>query len=135
MSKTGRDFQRLAELRSREAKALLKSRYKQGAYYFGGLAIECALKACIAKKTKKHDFPKNVKIAQKVYSHDLSELLKVTELEIALETAMKADPTLAAHWGVVKGWKVESRYETSGLNGKDMIDGMDGVLQWIRLHW
>ncbi len=114
---------------------MLNSRHKQGAYYFGGLAIECALKACIAKKTRRHDFPKSVKLAQKVYSHDLSELLKVTELETALETAMRANPTLAAHWGVVKGWKVESRYEASGLNGQDMTDGADGVLQWIRLHW
>lgn len=135
MSKNRRDFQRLAGLRAREAKALMKSRCKEGAYYLAGMATECALKACIAKKTKRHDFPRSVKDAQEVYSHDLAKLLKVAELERALDAAMKADPTLATNWGVVKAWKVESRYETSGLNGKDMVAATDGVLQWIKLHW
>src|SRR6266704_2273860 len=77
MTKTRRDFQRLAELRAKEAAALAKSRNQQGAYYLGGFAIECALKACIAKKTRRHDFPADKTYAGKVYTHDLNELLKL----------------------------------------------------------
>lgn len=51
------DLQNLAELRINEAKLLLDRGFYQGAYYVAGYAIECALKACIAKKTQQFDFP------------------------------------------------------------------------------
>jgi hypothetical protein len=44
-----RDFRTLAELRAEEARVLLRSRRQLGAYYLAGYAVECALKACIAK--------------------------------------------------------------------------------------
>ena len=50
-----KDFQRLSALRLKEAKALLG--YFHGAYYLTGYAAECALKACIAKRTQKYNFP------------------------------------------------------------------------------
>ncbi len=46
------DFQRLTRLRLDEAKVLLANERYQGAYYLIGYAVECALKACIAKQTK-----------------------------------------------------------------------------------
>jgi hypothetical protein len=52
-----RDFQRLAKLRAAEAGALVRSRKEIGAYYLAGYAVECALKACVAKATKRHEFP------------------------------------------------------------------------------
>jgi HEPN domain-containing protein len=36
------DFQKLAELRIREAKVLLDSKHYEGAYYLAGYAVECA---------------------------------------------------------------------------------------------
>lgn len=136
--KTRKDFQRLAELRAKEANALVRSRNQHGAYYLTGLAVECALKARIAKKTRRHDFPADAKHASKVYSHDLTELLKLADLADQLDKDMKTNPQLAANWGVIKAWRIDCRYETSGLNGKDMVDSLnspDGVLQWIKLHW
>ena len=136
--KTRRDFQRLTELRAREATALTRSRNPQGAYYLAGFAVECALKACIAKKTRRHDFPADAKHAGRVYSHDLTELLKLADLDSQLDRDMRGNPRLAANWGVVKAWRIECRYETSGLNGKDMVDSLsspDGVLTWIKLRW
>lgn len=117
---------------------LAKGGKEQGAYYLAGFAIECALKACIAKKTRKHDFPDN-KYAAKVYTHDLSELLKLAELDKPLDRDVKTNLRLAAYWGVVKVWNVDSRYETARLNGKDMVAAVtsptDGVLQWIKQYW
>jgi len=129
----------LAQLRASEAGLLARGSKEHGAYYLGGFAIECALKACIAKKTKRHDFPKDRVYAGRVYSHDLIELLKLAELDRELDKEIKRNARLAANWGVVKDWKVECRYETSGLNGQDMVTAVtsatDGVLQWIKLYW
>jgi hypothetical protein len=139
LRKTRRDFQRLAELRAREAKTLAKAGNQHGAYYhLGGFAIECALKACIARQTRRYDFPADAGYARSVYSHDLNELLKLARLNDQLDKDMRARPQLATNWGVAKGWKVDSRYEISGLNGKDMVaavDSSDGVLEWIKLYW
>ncbi len=137
-TKTRKDFQRLIELRTKEATTLARSRNQQGAYYFAGLAVECALKACIAKKTRRHDFPADAKHAGRVYSHDLTELLKLAGLDAQLDRDIRGNPQLAANWGVVKAWRVGSRYETTGLNGKDMVDSLespDGVLTWIKQRW
>jgi hypothetical protein len=75
----------LAELRAKEATALARSHNQQGAYYLAGFAVECALKACIAKKTRRHDFPADAKHAGRVYSHDLTELLKLADLADQLD--------------------------------------------------
>ena len=125
-------------MRAREADALAKNGNEEGAYYLGGLAVECALKACIAKKMKRHDFPLTAKDANRVYTHDLSELLKLAELEGHLDTAMRRNRALTENWSIVQSWKVESRYETSGLKGTDLVaavNSADGVLPWIRRRW
>lgn len=138
MRKTRKDFQRLAELRADEAASLAKTRKHQGAYYLGGLAVECALRACVAKKTRRHEFPPDAKYAYKVYTHNLEELLKLAQLEAHLAKDITSNPQLATNWGIVKGWSTDSRYETSGLNGRDMVaavNAADGVLQWIKRYW
>jgi hypothetical protein len=125
-------------MRARESRVLVKNGKENGAYYLGGFAVECALKACIAKKTNRYDFPGDTKYAAKVYSHNLSELLKLGGLDGHLDLAMRSDALLAANWGVVKSWDVSSRYELSGLNGTDMaaaVGSRNGVLKWIRQYW
>jgi len=135
---TRQQLQRLADLRTQDAAALVKTRRLQGAYYLAGYAVECALKACIAKETKRHEFPPKAKYVQGVYTHDLESLLKHAGLEKALENDSKTNATLAANWGVVKLWREESRYVLSGLKGKDIclaLTGPDGVLTWIKQRW
>ena len=51
------DFRQLALCRLEEAEVLLRTRKFSGAYYLAGYAIECALKARLAKQTKRYDFP------------------------------------------------------------------------------
>ena len=133
-----KEFQILAELRVHEAGLLLKNGAEQGAYYLGGFAVECALKACIAKQTEQHEFPPDRKYTDKAYSHDLKELLKLAGLGDRLVADMVGKPGLGASWNVVKDWSVESRYETSGLKAMEMYNAVtspDGVLRWLRLHW
>lgn len=133
-----RDFQRLADLRAGEAGALVRSRKEMGAYYVAGYAVECALKACIAKTTKRYEFPPKNDYVRKLYSHNLEELLRIAGLEKQLEADSKANPDLAINWGVVKSWNEESRYITSGLKGRDLyaaISGPNGILLWIKQRW
>ncbi len=138
LRKTRRDFQRLAEIRAKEAATLAKTGNQQGAYYLAGFAVECALKACIAKKTRRHDFPADKDYAGKVYTHNLDQLLKLAHLEAQLYEDIETRPQLGANWNIVRDWRIDCRYETIRLGGKEMtlaVNSADGVLQWIKLHW
>src|SRR5579884_1768520 len=105
------DLQRLAGTRIREAKALFKAGEYSGAYYLAGYAVECALKACIAKGTLKHDFPDKDR-AHKSYVHSPSELIKVADLFGDLQSDVRRISALEASWNVVVKWSERSRYET-----------------------
>jgi HEPN domain-containing protein len=133
------DLQRLAGIRIREAKALFKAGEYSGAYYLAGYAVECALKACIAKETLKHDFPDKDR-ANKSYVHSPSELIKVAELYRDLQMDGATNPALDANWNVVTKWSERSRYETwSRSEAKALIEAVsrkgNGVLPWIRRRW
>jgi HEPN domain-containing protein len=69
-----KELQKLAAVRLREAKLLLSANAPDGAYYLAGYAVECALKASIARKTKRHHFPEKDTV-QASYSHDLMTCL------------------------------------------------------------
>jgi hypothetical protein len=139
MVKTRKDFQLLAGMRLGEAQALVQSGNQNGAYYLGGLVIECALKACIAKKTRKHDFPSDQNYAKSVYTHDLTQLARLAGLEGELEKECKINTRFATNWGVIKAWNINARYDTSSLSGTDMVAAvkspLDGVLKWIKHYW
>jgi len=133
-----RDFKVLADLRAEEARALLGKGKQQGAYYLAGYAVECALKACIAKRTKRFQFPPKIEYVRELYSHKLNDLVKAAGLDADLRKEMATNKIFEANWSTVKDWTEESRYRTTGLNGKDMYNavvGTDGVLPWIKTRW
>lgn len=137
---TRKQLQQIARMRRSEASALLKAKHYPGAYYLIGYAVECALKACIAKQTRRHDFP-NKELANRAYTHDLENLLKLSGLETELDKAVAADKILEVNWAVVKDWDETSRYETqiSAQQAKDMYSACTatkhGILAWIRKRW
>jgi hypothetical protein len=134
-----RDFQELTRRRLREARTLFQQGHFDGAYYLLGLAVECALKACIAGQTQRNSFPDRDH-ANKCYTHDLSRLASAGGLDAALDAAVKSGSLLGLHWLVVKDWTVESRYE---LNDQAKTTAMltavtargNGVMTWIRQRW
>jgi|SRR3972149_11195590 len=133
------DFQKLAEIRLQEAKALLDAEKFDGAYYLCGYAVECALKACIAKQTKEHDFP-DVKIVQKSYTHNLENLLDLSGLKSDLDNKIKDDKEFDNFWSIVKDWNENSRYEfLPNKKSRDLYEAIanieKGVLQWIKQRW
>jgi len=98
------DFQQLAQLRIKEAEALLQATRYDGAYYLAGYTIECALKACIAKQIREHDFP-DKNLLTKIYTHDLEQLIGVAGLHGKLSERSNLDKDFAVNWNLVKAWK------------------------------
>jgi HEPN domain-containing protein len=135
-----RELQEISKLRRREARVLLKANHSAGAYYLLGYSVECALKACIAKQTKRHDFP-DKDLAKKTHVHNLEQLLKLAGLAQDLEKDARANKNLELNWAVVKDWKEISRYTaaTSAAEAKDLYSACtarkNGILSWIRARW
>jgi hypothetical protein len=133
------DLHRLARIRIREARVLKSSRLYDGAYHLAGLAVECALKACIARNVRRHDFP-DKDFASEVYSHDLKRLVRAAGLQAALDNELTANASFNRNWAVVKDWAVDSRYSVIGrLKANDFYSALtarqNGVMRWIRQRW
>jgi AbiV family abortive infection protein len=135
------DLQNLADLRIREAKMLLDGGSYPGAFYLAGYAIECALKACIAKETKQHDFPDKPEQIKQIYSHKPLQLMRLAKLEDKLEQEMQTNNDLRAYWNRVVNWNEEKRYELglTEAEARDLYeaiaDPVNGVLQWLKRWW
>ncbi len=130
------EFQQLADLRAEEAAVLAANGKEQGAYYLAGLAIECALKACVAKRTRQHQYPP--KNTNPYYEHKIDVLLDLAELREQLDDEMKRSREFADNWEIVHDWNVEKRYEMTSLKGSEMVaavNSADGVLQWLKRRW
>jgi HEPN domain-containing protein len=133
------DFQNLARIRIKEAKALLAENCYDGAYYLAGYSVECALKSCIAKLTKEHDFP-DKDFVNESWTHDLKRLVKVAGLEKDRERRAREDKEFELKWGVVKDWSEASRYRLAGEKEarqlcEAIVDPTHGVLTWLEQHW
>jgi HEPN domain-containing protein len=134
-----KDLQRLARIRLREARCLFKNGFYDGSYYLCGYALECAIKACIARKTKRHEFPHRQTVLDS-YVHDLVKLIGTAGLKADFERELRTDPAFGLNWGVVKDWSEEARYQQhSQVKARDMYRAVrlpqHGVLQWIRRYW
>jgi HEPN domain-containing protein len=132
-------LQQLSELRLREAQALFAAGLPDGAYYLAGYAVECALKACIAKRTQEHDFP-DKKLVNESHTHSLIELMRLSNLESQLRLATRSDPSLQNRWITVREWAEASRYQRwSVADAADLLEAIEisseGILPWIRQHW
>jgi HEPN domain-containing protein len=133
------ELQWLAKERIREAKALLGAGHWSGAYYLAGYAVECAVKACIAKLMKSEEFP-DKKFADKCWTHNLTQLLDPAGLKDDFAAAMRADRDFAAKWETVQQWDESSRYaRTTRAKAWDLYkaitDRKHGVFSWLKQRW
>jgi hypothetical protein len=135
MSQDRATLQQLAEARLAEARSLLTNGMPSGAYYLAGYAIECALKAVIAADFRANEIP-DPKYVRDIYTHDLSALLRLAELEQELEAEKKTNPGLYQRWETVKTWSERARYDVwtaaSASAILDAIDGEEGLLTWLQ---
>lgn len=133
------DLRELALIRLKEAWVLLKNGNYEGAYYICGYVVECGLKACIAKQTKRYDFP-DKKTVDESYTHDLTKLVKIAGLGLDLDGETKSNPNFAVNWTIVKDWSQTSRYEKHTEKEAQALyfaiaNRKQGVLQWIKQYW
>jgi HEPN domain-containing protein len=133
------DFKQIAKIRLKEAKTLLSNGNYDGAYYLCGYVVECGLKACIAKKTNRHDFP-DKKTVEDSYTHEIEKLIGVAGLKQDLQNEIKRSKHFEVNWAVVKDWTEASRYERQ--NNRKALDlyfaianRQNGVLKWIQQYW
>lgn len=138
MTKT--ELEHLSDLRLRESRVLFDNDLFDGSYYLCGYSIECALKACIAKSFKENVFP-NKKLVNDSYVHDLNQLLKLSNLQTAFQSACAIKPDLDINWAIVKDWSEQNRYksEITKINAQEIINAVSneesGILTWIKTHW
>jgi len=135
-----RDLQELTRIRLVEAKALLDAGLFDGAYYLSGYAVECALKACIARQTQSNDFPPKPVLVRNMYTHDLVALVRLADLSKSLAARIRACAIFQHHWLTVTDWSEESRYERRSADEASRLleaitDRRHGVLRWVRSAW
>ncbi len=129
------ELQRLSSLRRSEAKSLLDARQFAGAYYLLGYAVECALKACIAKHVPRNTFPQ--RNSKDLYVHDLVALRRFA----GLEAEMVLDNAVQLNWMTVKDWSERSRYYL--VDDEIVVKAFysactvrtNGVLPWLTRKW
>ena len=114
------DFRRLAKLRVRDAEVLIAGRRYAAAYYLCGYAVECALKACIAKRTRRYEFPNRTTV-DKSYTHNLNVLVELAELRDSLITQRDSDRVFRFNWQTVEDWSEQDRYEYAGAVRKGEV--------------
>jgi hypothetical protein len=136
------DFQKLANDRIADARALLAAKRWAAAYYLAGYAVECGLKACILARVavSAEVIFDDRRYSEKCWSHNLIQLVDLAALKTRLEAAMAANPGLEDNWDTVKEWSESSRYaRMSKTKAKDLYnaitDKKDGVFPWIKGYW
>jgi len=139
MTVNRRELKSLAAARWIDCKVLFDAGRFGGAYYMGGYAVECALKACVAKQVRKSDFPDKTTVLAS-YTHDLAKLVRVARLTNMLAEDIRSDSVLEFNWSTVKDWSEESRYENRGKQPTaDLLsaigDPSHGVMEWVKQHW
>ena len=134
------EFQRLADLRVADAESLIYASRWEAAYHLLGYGIECAFKACIAKRFLQHDVPAR-KLIDSFYTHRLEQLLVTSQLQDQLNERRQSDPGFRDNWGFVTEWNESARYETSveESQARDMLravtDAESGILTWLKDMW
>ena len=135
-----RELQQLSRLRVQDARVLLDNGRYLGAYYLLGYAVECALKACIAKQIRRYDFPDRRQVNDS-YTHDLEKLLNVSGLQGELDQESATNSEFSRNWSIVKEWSESFRYEIT-VPEPDVRDfyhafteRRNGVLRWLMKFW
>jgi len=131
------DFQQLADIRVFDAKVLLDNQCFDGAYYLLGYAVECALKSCISKQFKEHDFPE-LQTVKDSYTHNFPKLLVIAGLKQQLYDDGQTNSKLLKNWILVINWSEQYRYRHSMTQPtvqdfyNAVTDNQTGVLTWLK---
>ena len=133
-------LQQLAELRLRDADALLTAGRWDAAYYLLGYCVECALKACVAKQFRLHEVP-DKKLVNSFYTHRLDELLTISGVKSEMEIHAKTDSSFEINWNTMRDWSETTRYDIGIAEAfaRGMYDAVtntaSGILPGLKTRW
>ena len=135
-------LQQLAADRILDAEALLAAGRWAGAYYLGGYAVECGLKACILAyvEDNPHIIFSDKSFQNKCWTHKIESLIQASDLTQQRDTDTKVNLDLATNWSLVNDWNEGFRYEQvteakARTLHRAITHNIDGVLPWIRARW
>jgi hypothetical protein len=137
---TNFQFKALARRYSFDSHVLLKAGRWSSSYYLAGYAVECALKACVAKMVQPGRIPER-RWVNDSYTHDLVRLVNLAGLSSSLQSRKAGSPAFRRNWDdVVVKWTTGVRYAgVPPIVAEEMVkavnDEHDGVLQWLRGLW
>jgi HEPN domain-containing protein len=135
-------WQRVAQARLNDAKAILAVRRWTAAYYLAGYAVECGLKSCILAKVgaAPEVLFEDRRFSEKCWTHDLVQLVDQAGLKATLEADSVADLELRGNWEVVRRWSESVRYRAKTRSEAAELyhaiaEKKHGVMTWIRRYW
>lgn len=136
------DLKLIAETRLKEANALYKADFYDGAAYICGYVVETALKARICKNLKIKEYPDDGKEKQIFSSHDFDRLLLLGGLQNRISLSNKRTKKLFENWSLLTNWRPERRYTLGVYKKEDVEDllkalesGQYGFFNWIKKIW
>jgi hypothetical protein len=143
---TRKEFQDIALLRLKDAKALFKQNQYDGCCYLAGYVVELALKAAICKNMHTDDFFDVVKTetARAFKIHNLKELIILAGLSHRYKDLDSTNPILAQHWIFVTDgikWSEQLRYQSgfTQAESQKLLEAINhpqnGILKWIKKYW
>jgi len=134
------DLEKIVDIRIKEAQVLLDAACYEGAYYLAGYALECAIKACIAKQVQQYDFP-NKELTNQSYTHNFTDLLGAANLKQRLNQKEQQDNDFKLNWSIAKDWNETARYKNAieANTAKDLYEAItnsqSGILIWLKKFW
>ena len=146
---TREEYRQLSDLHVQHGKALLDAGLYAGAWYISGYAVECGLKACIAKLfrvTADDEFPEPVSGNPgggtiNLRSHNFKFLVLAAGLKLAWDGELNSRKPFRDNWKIVNEWSPEARYDIDRLPFETnefysaIVDPNHGVMECIGRHW
>jgi HEPN domain-containing protein len=135
------DLRRMAEERIKDARALIRGKRWEFAYYAAGYSIECALKSCVLARMIHTAWVFEEKWnARDCLTHDFNELIRLAGLVNERNARRAASAVFDGNWITVEKWKVTSRYASkTEAEARDLFAAIthnpDGVLRWLKNYW
>ncbi len=135
------ELRQLAEDRLNDAALLLAGQRWSAAYYLSGYAVECGLKACILAYVEKSGaIFEDKKFGEKCWTHNLTVLRELADLDNVFDRTILGDPQLLSNWNTAEDWEETTRYQQKSQSEAEKLyeaiaDAKSGVLTWIRMHW
>lgn len=123
------EIAKLARARLKDAKALLRARRYDGAYYLCGYSVELALKGRICRTLRWTHFPQSGNDTRSLRTHDLELLLKFSGVEPRVKTQHGGE------WSKVFEWNAEKRYDPVGrvtqTQASDMVTASTTLINYL----